>query len=258
MMNFFKENYGKVYAPNSRETVRRFTVHQFVQAGLALPNPDKPRPVNSPKYVYQIEPSALKLIREYRTKSWKNSLESYLSSVKTLKQLYAQERELQRIPIKLSDKEILLSPGGQNILVKKILDDFCSRFTPNADPIYIGDTENKWAYFNQDALKDLGVGVPDEHGKIPDVVIHFGEKNWLILIEAVTLHGPINAKRKIELEELFKGSKIGLVFVTAFLDRRGMLQYLNEIAWETEIWVAESPSHLIHFNGKRFLGPYVK
>lgn len=104
----------------------------------------------------------------------------------------------------------------------------------------------------------MGVEVPDEHGKIPDVVIHFGEKNWLILIEAVTSHGPINAKRKIELEELFKGSKIGLVFVTAFLDRRGMLQYLKEIAWETEIWVAESPSHLIHFNGKRFLGPYVK
>jgi adenine-specific DNA-methyltransferase len=258
MMIFFKDNYGKVYAPNSRETVRRFTVHQFVQAGLALPNSDKPRPVNSLKYVYQIEPSVLKLIREYRTKSWKNSLKSYLPSVGTLKQLYAQERELQRIPIKLSDKEILLSPGGQNILVKKILDDFCSRFTPNADPIYIGDAEKKGAYFNQDALKDLGVAVPDEHGKIPDLVIHFAEKNWLILIEAVTSHGPINAKRKIELEELFKGSKIGLVFVTAFLDRRGMLQYLNEIAWETEIWVAESPSHLIHFNGKRFLGPYVK
>jgi len=163
-----------------------------------------------------------------------------------------------KIPLKLSDKEILLSPGGQNILVKKIIDEFCSRFTPNAEPIYIGDAENKMAYFDAAALSDLGVSPPDEHGKMPDVVVHYKEKNWLVLIEAVTSHGPINTKRKIELEELFKGCKIGLVFVTAFLDRHSMLRFLNEIAWETEVWVAEAPTHLIHFDGKRFLGPYVK
>ena len=258
MMNFFKINYGKEYAPNSRETVRRFTVHQFVQAGIVLPNPDKSRPINSPNYVYQIEPTALKLIREYRTKTWKNSLKNFLSSIKTLKEVYAQERDLHRIPIKLLNEDISLSPGGQNVLVKKIIDDFCSRFTPDAEPIYIGDAEKKWAYFNESALTELGVEIKDEHGKIPDVVVHYVEKKWLVLIEAVTSHGPINTKRKIELEALFNKSKIGLVYVTAFLDRKGMLQYLNEIAWETEVWVASSPSHLIHFNGKRFLGPYAQ
>ena len=98
--------------------------------------------------------------------------------------------------------------------------------------------------------------MPDEHGKMPYVVIYYAERNWLVLIEAVTSHGPINAKRKIELENLFKHSKVGLVFITAFLDRKSMLQFLNEIAWETDVWIAQSPSHLIHFNGKRFLGPY--
>ena len=258
MMNFFKEYYGKIYAPNTRETVRRFSVHQFVQAGLVLPNPDEPRPINSPNYVYQIEPKALELIKKYKTKQWKQELFDYLLKVKTLSSKYAQERTLQKIPIKISDKEILLSPGGQNVLVKKIIDEFCPRFTPNAEPVYIGDAENKWAYFAQAVLSRLGIKVPDEHGKMPDVVVHYKEKNWLVLIEAVTSHGPINAKRKIELEELFKGCSIGLVFVTAFMDRRGMLRFLNEIAWETEVWIAESPTHLIHFDGKRFLGPYVK
>lgn len=258
MMTFFKTFYGKEYAPNTRETVRRFTVHQFVQAGIAIPNPDKPRPINSPKYVYQIETSALNLIREFRTKNWKPSLQKYLSSIETLRDLYARERNLKRIPIKLHDEEISLSPGGQNVLIKKIIDEFCSRFTPGAKPIYIGDAEKKWAYFNKSALAQLGVDIDDEHGKIPDVVVHYLEKNWLILIEAVTSHGPINMKRKIELEDLFKNCEIGLVYVTAFSDRKGMLQYLNEIAWETEVWVASSPSHLIHFNGKRFLGPYVE
>jgi hypothetical protein len=46
------------------------------------------------------------------------------------------------------------------------------------------------------------------------------------------------------------------VFVTAFLNRRGLLKYLGAIAWETEVWVADTPDHMIHFNGERFLGPY--
>ena len=96
----------------------------------------------------------------------------------------------------------------------------------------------------------------EEHGKMPDVVVHHVEKNWLVLIEAVTSHGPVNPKRRQELKELFSGSKIGLVFVTAFLERKAMIKYLNDISWETEVWLAESPTHLIHFNGERFLGPY--
>ena len=258
MMNFFKDHYGKVYAPNTRETVRRFSVHQFVQAGLVIPNPDETRPVNSPNYVYQIEASALNLIKKYNSKQWKQNLSDYLLNIETLSSKYAQERELQKIPIKISNTEVLLSPGGQNILVKKIIDDFCTRFTPGAEIIYIGDAENKWVFFDKEALLKLGIRTPDVHGKMPDVIVHFKKKNWLVLIEAVTSHGPINSKRKIELEELFKGCKIGLVFITAFLDRHSMLRFLNDIAWETEVWIAESPSHLIHFNGKRFLGPYVE
>ena len=62
IMNWMRENYDKQYAPNTRETIRRQSMHQFCDAGLALYNPDKPdRPVNSPKAVYQIEPAALSL-----------------------------------------------------------------------------------------------------------------------------------------------------------------------------------------------------
>ena len=118
----------------------------------------------------------------------------------------------------------------------------------------MGDTGEKWPYFDSDALHDLGVTV-SEHGKMPDVVIHYTEKNWLLLIEAVTSHGPVDAKRRIELEQLFHDLRAGLVFVTAFLNRKDMTKYTSEISWATEVWVAESPTHLIHFNGERFLDP---
>ena len=257
MMEFFEQHYGKKYAPNTRETVRRQTVHQFIQAALVVPNPDKPsRPTNSPKAVYQIEPSVLKLIRSFGTSEWKRNLQKYLRSVDTLKKLYAREREMRRIPVRLANgQEIRLSPGGQNVLVKKIIDEFCPLFTPDGYVVYVGDTQAKWAYFDSDALALLNVRV-DEHGKMPDVVVHHAERNWLVLIEAVTSHGPVNPKRREELKTLFAGANAGLVFVTAFLDRKAMVKYLNDISWETEVWIAESPTHLIHFNGERFLGPY--
>lgn len=257
MMEFFEEHYGKKYAPNTRETVRRQTVHQFLQAALILANPDKPsRPTNSPKAVYQIEPSVLKLLQGFGKPGWKGHLQKYLETVDTLKKLYARERDMRRLPINLANgQQIRLSPGGQNVLVKKIIDDFCPLFTPGGFVIYVGDTESKWAYFDSEALVSLGVNI-QEHGKMPDVVVHHVDKNWLVLIEAVTSHGPVNPKRRQELKELFSESTTGLVFVTAFLDRRAMLKYLNDISWETEVWIAESPTHLIHFNGERFLGPY--
>jgi hypothetical protein len=138
----------------------------------------------------------------------------YLADVRTLAQRYAQARDMQRIPLDLaSGAAIRLSAGGQNVLIQRIINDFCPRFTPGAKPVYVGDTGKKWAYFDPDYLCSLGVAV-EENGKIPDVAVHFTKRNWLVLIEAVTSHGPVNPKRLTELKSLFAGSKAGLVFVT--------------------------------------------
>lgn len=257
IMEFVARHYGKKWAPNTRETVRRFTLHQFEQAGLVVANPDQPdRATNSPKYCYQLEPLALALIRKFGAAGWDTALRHYLANVRTLVQRYAQAREMQRIPLDIASGVIIrLSAGGQNALVEKIINDFCPRFTPGAIPLYVGDTDKKWAYFDANYLRHLGITV-EEHGKMPDVLVHFTKQNWLVLIEAVMSHGPVSPKRLTELRAIFAGSEAGLVFVTAFLNRRGLLKYLGEIAWETEVWVADSPDHMIHFNGERFLGPY--
>jgi hypothetical protein len=257
MMEFFARHYGKAYKPNTRETVRRQTVHQFLDAGLIIVNPDEPaRPVNSPNVVYRIEPAALKLLRTYGKKTWRKSLRTYLSSVETLRRRYAQERQMARIPVTVAPgKTITLSPGGQNVLVQQVVEEFASRFTPGGTMIYVGDTDEKFAYFDEPALAALGVRV-EAHGKMPDVIVYHQAKKWLVLVEAVTSHGPIDPKRRDELKRLFRQAKAGLVFVTAFLTRKTMMEYLDSISWETEVWVADAPDHLIHFNGERFLGPH--
>lgn len=257
IMDWAREQYGKEYAPNTRETFRRQTMHQFCDAGIALYNPDKPdRPVNSPKAVYQIEPAALALLRTFGTPAWHDSLTAYLAERETLIARYAREREQNRIPVEVAPgKEITLSPGEHSELIRAVIETFAPRFAPGSVLVYAGDTGDKWGYFDAPLLADLGVDV-DSHGKMPDVVLHYTAKNWLLLIESVTSHGPVDGKRHDELAKLFAGSSAGLVYVTAFPNRAIMSRYLGEIAWETEVWVADAPSHLIHFNGERFLGPY--
>lgn len=257
MMAVFRDGFGKKYAPNTRETVRRFTVHQFVQMGFVVANPDDPRrPVNSPDTRYQITPTLLKLARTYGASAWSKSLANFLKTADALKKLRSRERDSVLVSVALPNgKELRLTAGGQNELVKKIVEEFCPRFTPGGVLAYVGDTGDKQRHLEAGYLERLGVEM-DEHGKMPDVVVHFMEKNWLVLIEAVTSHGPIGLKRHNELKAIFGTSRAGLVFVTAFLTRRAMTKYLADIAWETEVWIAEAPSHIIHFNGERFLGPY--
>jgi hypothetical protein len=257
IMEWMREHYEKTYAPNSRETVRRFTMHQFVDAGVARYNPDKPdRPVNSPDAVYQIAPSVLTLLQSFDTDAWHDNLTAYLAGAQTLAAQYAHERKQNLIPVKIAPgQEIVLSPGEHSELIRAIIEDFGARFVPDGVLIYAGDTGEKWGYFDAVLLGKLGVSV-DAHGKMPDVVLYYPERNWLLLIESVTSHGPVDGKRHGELARLFAGSSAGLVYVTAFPNRALMSRYLGEIAWETEVWVADAPSHLIHFNGERFLGPY--
>ncbi len=262
IMDWVRANYGKNYAPNTRETVRRQTMHQFVQAGLVRYNPDKPdRAVNSPHAVYQISEPALSLFQTYGSRQWPKALSSFRSRARSLADQFANERAMTLIPVRIADdKEISLSPGEHSELIRSIIESFAPRFAAGSTLIYVGDTGDKSSYFQEEMLAALGVTV-DRHGKMPDVVIHDVDRNWLLLIESVTSHGPVNAKRHEELLQLFGEAKCGkakcgLVFVTAFPSRSIMARYLADIAWETEVWTADAPSHLIHFNGERYLGPH--
>jgi adenine-specific DNA-methyltransferase len=256
MMTFFKDYYGKEYAPNTRETVRRYTMHQFVQAGLAIENPDDPgRPTNSPKWCYQIRPQVLELARLFGAPEWESALKQLISEIGSLNARYACERKANRIPVVLMPgREITLSPGGQNFTIKAVIDEFCPVFAAGAHVVYVGDASDKWGYFDKALLASLGVMV-ESHGKMPDIVIYDEARCRLILIEAVTSHGPVSPKRHAELQRLFAESKADLIFVSAFPNTKTLHKYLSSISWETEVWCADAPTHMIHFNGERFLGP---
>ena len=254
---FIDKSYGVKYAPNTRETIRDDAVKFFVEHGVLVRNPDNPdRPTNSGKTVYQIEDNMLVLLRSFRTKNWQQNLEAYLAKVETIRNELSRHRISRRIPVTMPNGDaVTLSPGGQNPLMKHIIEEFCPRHAPGIVVLYIGDAESKFVHLEKDELTKLGIKVPAP-SKMPDVVAHYRAKNWLLLIEAVTSAGPVDGKRRKELKQLFAGSSAGLVFVTAFADRATMRSFLADLSWESEVWLADEPDHLIHFNGERFLGPY--
>lgn len=257
MMDFMRDSYAREYAANTREIIRRFTLHQFVEAHLVVQNPDQPdRPVNSPKWNYQLTGEALAVVRAYESDQWDQEVNRYLEKLPGLKIRHAETREMNRIPLTFSDgTRLTLSPGGQNVLLKAMIEEFCPMFTPGGKILYVGDAGNKRAFFNQESLLTLGASV-NEHGKMPDLIVYMEDKNWLILLEAASSHGPVDATRKKELSTLFSGVTAGLVYVSCFPCRADFRRYVDKIAWETEVWCADNPTHMIHYNGERFLGPY--
>lgn len=256
---FVKDTYRKSYAENSRETFRRKVLHQLEQARVVDRNPDNPAlPTNHPRSHYALSDDALKVVRAYNTPRFAAAASAFQKQHGSLLAVYRAARERHLIPLTLpTGKSLTLSPGKHNQLQASIVTNFGPRFAAGALTLYIGDAENKSLHLEPELLQQLGVPVT-KHDKLPDVVLYVREKNWLFLVEAVTSHGPVSPKRFRELETILSKCSADRVYVSAFPNVREFKRHVHDIAWETEVWIAEMPDHMIHFNGDKFLGPPVK
>ena len=257
IMEFMRSRYGKDYAANSRETIRRQTIHQFEQARIGDRNLDDPdRPTNSGKTVYTLTPDAVQVLKSYGTADFEKTVAAFVKQFGSLEKAYNSSRASHRVPLKLPQgKTIYLSPGKHNRLQVAIIEEFGPRYAPGADVLYVGDTALKHVVCETEKLARLGI-IITEHDKLPDVLLYSEERRWLFLIEAVTSHGPVSPKRHREIEKFLKKCIVQRIYVTAFLRMPDFRRYAADIAWETEVWVADNSDHMIHFNGPKFLGPY--
>ena len=257
MMAFMKQHYGRIYAENTREVVRRQVIHQFEQARLVDRNPDDPaRPTNSPDFCYGLTKDVFEALVQFGTRDWESAITNFLERHGSLWEHYQRSRQAHALPLKLADgKQLYLTPGKHNQLQIAVIEKFGPRYAPSATILYLGDTANKFVIYEKERLEQLGVPMTT-HDKLPDIILYDENKNWLYLIEAVTSHGPISHKRHYELESLLKDCTAQLVYISAFLTIAEFRRHVPEIAWETEVWITERSEHMIHYNGDKFLGPH--
>lgn len=251
IISYLSENYNINYAENSRETIRKQVLHHFNNAAF-IENNNKS--TNSPNYKYRLTHEFLELIRTYSTKSWDLTKKNFLENHKTLVEKYTTKRELTKIPVVINNENLTFSKGEHNQLQKLIIEEFSPRFAPGAECLYVGDTIKKDLVKENKKLEELGLSITT-NDKMPDVILYLEDKRWLYFIEAVTSVGPMDYKRIEEIKELTKNVEVGIIYVTAFLDFKTYKKFSEKLAWDTEVWIANSPEHMIHLNGDRFLGP---
>lgn len=251
MIQFTNLNFETTYAENSRETFRKQALHGFRTAALIE---DNGTATNSPNYRYRLTSEALELIRNYQSDNWEEAASRYLDFHTTLIDIYTSQRIKRMMPVKINGNDFKFSPGKHNELQKAIIEEFAPRFAENSECLYVGDTIEKDLVKNAKKLADLGFEIT-LHDKMPDVVLYRKDKNWIYFIESVTSVGPMDPKRILEIAELTKNVRAGKIFVTAFLDFRTYKKFAEKLAWDTEVWIAEMPEHMIHLNGDKFMGP---
>lgn len=251
IIQFSNQFYAKTYAENSRETFRKQALHRFRTAAVVE---DNGKATNSPNYKYRITEEALQLLKTLQTSKWEKALKQFLKYHKKLVDIYASKKKMAMLPVKINNNDFQFSKGKHNELQKAIIEEFAPRFAENSECLYVGDTIEKDLVKNVNQLEKLGFEIT-LHDKMPDVVLYREDEDWIYFIEAVTSVGPMEAKRVLEILEMTKKVKSGKIFVTAFLDFKTYKKFAENLAWETEVWIAEMPEHMIHLNGDKFLGP---
>lgn len=251
ILQYIKENYGSIYAENSRETFRKEAMHHFRNAAFIE---DNGLPTNSPNYSYRLTEEMLSLVKYYNKRGWLKAKKEFTDKHDSLIKLYSSKKKVLKMPVKINGEDFTFSTGEHNELQKAIIEEFAPRFAPNSECLYVGDTAKKDLVKNVEKLDKLGFSIT-LHDKMPDVVLYHAENNWIYFIEAVKSVGPMSPKRIKEIEDMTKNVTAGKIYVTAFLDFATFKKHSQELAWETEVWIAEMPDHMIHFNGDKFMGP---
>jgi hypothetical protein len=249
IITFANKNYYAGYAENSRETFRKKALHNFRNAAMVE---DNGVATNSPNYRWRITDEFLRVLRNIDNDN--NALLSFKEKHISLVDLYSSKRSIKKMPVKINGADYSFGPDKHNQLQKAIIEEFAPRFAPNSECLYVGDTTDKDLVKDEIKLQELGFEIT-VHDKMPDVVLYRSDKNWLYFIEAVTSVGPMDGKRLVELKAMTSNVSAGIIYVTAFLDFKKFKSFSDKLAWDTEVWIADMPDHMIHLNGDKFIGP---
>lgn len=255
IISYVNTHFNENISSGSYDDIRRKDLKLLTIAEVVLQSSPNSA-TNDSTRGYSISPAYAGLVRNYGTPDWKTIVSEHLKNSESLTTKLRRERAIHKVTATLpSGGKLSFSAGEHNDLQKAIIEEFLPRYGFGAEVLYVGDTSDKYLYLEKEELDKLGF-FELAHEELPDVLAYSKSKNWLYLIEAVHSSGPISEIRLLQLQKLTSNCKAQLIFVTAFLDRKKFRQFMAEIAWETEVWIADTPDHLVHFNGDKFLGPY--
>jgi len=256
IIDFINKHFEEAISRGSYDDIRRKYLHGAVLAGIVHQSAADPEAApNNPTRGYGVNPEYLPVITAFGQSGWTGLAAKFMEGRMPLTDLVGGRQPVQAVVLTMPDGSALkLGPGQHNALQRAIVEQFRPRFAPDSHVLYLGDADDRSIVNDTGRLAKIGLKLAAA-GTLPDIILWDEKRGWIFLIEAVHSFGPISPERMIALEKLCEGCNQPLVFVTAFLDRNAFRKFAPEVAWETEVWIADEPDHMIHFNGDRFFGP---
>ncbi len=255
IIDYVNEHFQEKISSGSYDDIRRKDLKLLVVGGIVLQSSPNAA-TNDSTRGYGLNVMYANLVRGYPSRNWLKVVQEKLKGVEPLAEKLKRKRKIKQVPVQLSSgKKLKFSSGKHNDLQKAIIEDFLPRYGYNSKVLYVGDTSDKYLHLDKKSLSELNF-FDISHEELPDIITYSNEKKWLYLIEAVHSSGAISELRLLQLKKLTLNCNAEIIYITAFLDRSTFRKFIADIAWETEVWIAENPDHLIHFNGDKFLGPY--
>lgn len=259
IIKFINENFEENIASGSYDDIRRKHLKLLVLGDLILNSANNPSAAqNDPTRGYTLSGEFKALVNYYGSEEWEIKLKLFNKNRPTLQEILQRKRDIPKVRVTLPSGHILeFSRGGHNQLQREIIEEFLPRFGSGCKVLYVGDATDKFLLREDDKLNELGF-FELSHDSLPDIVAYNEDKNWIFLIEAFFTSGPMSEERILELKKSLKNCTADLIFITAFTSKADFRKNVIDIGWETEVWTADNPDHLVHFNGGKFFGPYSK
>lgn len=253
---FLNKHYGTSISSGSYDDIRRKNLDYLVEAGLVVPSARREgASTNDGTRGYAITKDAASLLHGYGSSKWPALVIQFRKTHASLTTALQRPANKRIVEVTFPDGQtVLLSAGPHNRFQKSVIEEFLPRFAKKPRILYLGDTAKKDLVVDRPRLESLGLDL-NQHDRLPDIIVQDEARNWLFLIEAVHSSNPVSPLRHLVLERLTAKCKLGKVFVSAFEDLKSFAKWAPGISWETEIWVADNPTHMIHYNGDRFYGP---
>lgn len=246
IIEFARQECGKEVAENTRESYRKLSLRPLCEEGLVVRHQLS---TNDPKTFYRLHPEMLRLLTSPAPleRRW---LAQELAARLLQGETWKQQRRRAEIPVEVGlPQPYFLSPGLHSRLAAEVVQAYAPAFLKAPQVVYLGDTRHKGGYQNRDLMRELNLPI-QVTASLPDVILLCEAERWLVVVEVVASSGPVSEARLVQLRQLIQQPvMLGYRprYITAFPSRRVFRRFVEEIAWGTQVWIANEAGQIITF-----------
>jgi hypothetical protein len=247
ILNFARTNLGRQVAENTRESYRKSSLRPLMNAGFVVRHQLS---TNDPNTYYRLHASFARLLSTTDPAERDRLVERLRLPESVPRRRSRRVVPGQVVTVRLNENTTYeLSPGEHNALERAVVESFATAFLVQPEVVCLGDAAVRGGYQNRPLMRRLNLPI-DVAATLPDAILYCPVEQHLVIVEAVTSVGAIDAARMAQFQQLVSDAAPlvrRISFVTAFPSRTTLRRFVESIAWGSNVWIESELGNLIHF-----------